>query len=285
MRTSFTSRLNNNQILVIAILILSASQLTFGDSKSDTSTTAVTKEEAASEPFAFGDFTWLNGNNRQHSALLDSKYFTGSFIIDVNYNYSFNRPIDHTNVGSTATFRSNEIDLSFIAFGGDFHYGNARGRLFLQMGTRATGIPRNDNSVLRGQFNLDNAYRYVSEAYGGYHWDVWHGINLDVGIFMSYVGLMSYTNFENWSYQPSYTSDNTPWFFHGARLQTFPTDKLKIELWLINGWQTYGMFNEEPGVGYQILYRPLESISWVFNGYYGYDTPANNEQVTNTQRQ
>ncbi len=28
------------------------------------------------EPFAFGDFTWLNGTNRQHKALLDSPYFT-----------------------------------------------------------------------------------------------------------------------------------------------------------------------------------------------------------------
>jgi hypothetical protein len=31
--------------------------------------------EPASEPFAFGDFTWLNGNNRQKQALLDTKYF------------------------------------------------------------------------------------------------------------------------------------------------------------------------------------------------------------------
>ena len=62
-------------------------------------------DSAASDPFAFGDFTWLNGNDRRHSSVLDSKMFTGSFMVDVNYNYSFNRPIDHTNVGSTATFR------------------------------------------------------------------------------------------------------------------------------------------------------------------------------------
>ncbi len=239
------------------------------------SAAAQASDSAASDPFAFGDFTWLNGNDRRHSAVLDSKMFTGSFMVDVNYNYSFNRPIDHTNVGSTATFREGEVDLSFVGVGGDFHYDNVRGRLFLQLGTRATGVPRNDFSVYRGQFDLADAYRYISEAYGGYHWDVWHGINLDIGIFMSYVGLMSYANCENWSYQPSYTSDNTPWFFHGARLQTFPSDKLKIELWLINGWQTYGMFNEEPGMGYQILFRPEESVDVVANGYYGYDTPVN----------
>jgi opacity protein-like surface antigen len=253
-------------LLLVLLTLLILTQAGFGGP--DT-----TQSPPASEPFAWGDFTWLNGNDRQHEALLDSKYFTGTFMVDVNYNYSFNRPIDHTNVGSTSTFREGEVDLSALAFGGDFHWNNVRGRLLMQFGTRATGVPRNDNSVFRGQFQLDNAYRYISEGYGGYHWDVWHGINLDIGIFMSYVGLMSYFDCENWSYQPSYTSDNTPWFFHGARLQTFPSDRLKVELWLINGWQTYGMFNEQPGLGFQILYRPEEWISIVLNGYYGYDTP------------
>jgi hypothetical protein len=62
-----------------------------------------------------------------------------------------------------------------------------------------------------GQWNLDNAYRYVSEAYGGYHFDKMHGINVDAGIFKSYIGLFSYYQFDNWVYQPSYVSSNTPW--------------------------------------------------------------------------
>ncbi|HWU44410.1 MAG TPA: outer membrane beta-barrel protein, partial [Bdellovibrio sp.] len=91
---------------------------------------------------------------------------------------------------------------------------------------------------------------------------------------MSYIGLFSYYNFENWAYQASYTSANTPWFFNGLRLQTFPTDRLKVEFWFINGWQSYGMFNESPGVGYQVNYRPTGDWSWVFNGYVGSDTLA-----------
>jgi len=71
--------------------------------------------------------------------------------------------------------------------------------------------------------------RYVSEAYGGYHIDKMHGINVDAGIFMSYIGLASYYQFDNWTYQPSYVSSNTPWFFNGLRIQFFPTKKLKIE--------------------------------------------------------
>ncbi len=95
---------------------------------------------------------------------------------------------------------------------------------------------------------------------------------MDVGLFFSYIGLFSYTQFENWGYQASFTSDNTPWFFNGARLQIFPTDRFKVELWVINGWQTYGKFNELPGIGYQFHYSPQEWVKMVFNGYVGTDT-------------
>ena len=233
------------------------------------------EDEKPSEPFAFGDFTWLNGASRQHKAVLDTPYFTPEFLLDVNYTVSQNNPIDHTVVGSTALSRNNEITLAFLGFGGDFHYGHARCRLMTQFGMRSTLVPRNDASTMRGQFDLQTALRYISEAYGGYHWDALHGINLDAGIFMSYVGLFSYDNFENWMYLPSFTSDNTPWFFNGMRMQIFPSDKLKIEPWLINGWQTYGKFNELPGFGMQLLYRPFESVSFLSNDYVGWDTQDN----------
>ena len=123
------------------------------------------------------------------------------------------------------------------------------------------GMYSHDHAAQRRQpgarpVELDDAYRYISEAYGGYHFDVLNGINVQAGIFMSYVGLWSYYNFDNWTYQPSYVSSNTPWFFNGVRVQIFPSDKLKIEPWLVNGWQSYGKFNQAPGVGVQIAVAP-----------------------------
>ncbi|HEX7671435.1 MAG TPA: hypothetical protein VF395_17700, partial [Polyangiaceae bacterium] len=107
--------------------------------------TAVEVEKAA-EPFAFGDFTWLNGNNRQTKAVLDTPYFTPEILFDVNYTASRNHPIDNTVVGSTALSRNDEFTLAFLGFGGDFHYENARGRIMTQFGVRSTLVPRNDLS-------------------------------------------------------------------------------------------------------------------------------------------
>lgn len=223
--------------------------------------------QAASEPFAFADFSWLNGNSREIHSPLDTKFFTPEFRADVSYIYNFNHPKDDTLVGSSESGRTQEIQLQQLGIGGDFHYDNVRGRLMTQFGMYSTMTPRNDASPERGQWDLADAYRYLSEAYGGYHFDVLHGVNVDAGIFMSYIGLFSYYNYDNWVYQPSYVSSNTPWFFNGVRVQIFSTDKLKIEPWFINGWQSYGRFNKFPGLGGQITYRPTGWLSLVFNNY------------------
>jgi hypothetical protein len=227
-------------------------------------------------PFAYADWTWLNGNARNKDAVWDSKFFTPEIRFDTNFVSSLNHPKDDSLGGSTEIFRSNEVQLEQISFGGDFHWQNVRGRVLTLGGMFAVTTPRNDASVGRGQWDLRGAYRYFGEAYGGYHFNVNHGLNIDAGIFVSYIGLFSYYNFDNWAYQPSYVSSNTPWFFNGLRIQWFPTNKLKIEPWIINGWQSYGRFGGTPGLGGQILYRPKPWLSLVFNNYgMGEDTLGN----------
>jgi len=219
------------------------------------------------EPFAYADWTWLNGTARNKDVVWDSPFFTPEIRFDTHFVTSFNHPRDDSMGGSSEIFRSNEIQVEQISFGGDFHWQNVRGRVLTMNGMFGVTTPRNDASPGRGQWDLRGAYKYVSEAYGGYHWNVNHGLNFDAGIFVSYIGLFSYYNFDNWAYQPSYVSSNTPWFFNGVRIQWFPTDKLKIEPWIINGWQSYGRIGSKPGLGGQILYRPKPWLSLVFNNY------------------
>src|SRR5215472_7309043 len=228
-------------------------------------TTRTNAREAA--PFAFADFTWLNGNARTKESPVDTKFFTPEVRADISYIFDFNHPKDATISGSSEVFRSKEVQVTQLGVGGDFHYDNVRARLMTQFGMYSFTTPRNDASPSRGQWDLDTAYRYVSEAYGGYHFNVLHGINVDAGIFMSYIGLFSYYNFDNWAYQPSFVSSNTPWFFNGVRVQIFPTEHLKIEPWFTNGWQSYGRFNHRPGFGTQILYRPNGWLSVLGNQY------------------
>jgi len=222
---------------------------------------------AKQEPFSDADWTWLNGNPRTKEIFWDTKFFTPEIRADMNAVIDFNHPTDHSIGGSSELFRSSEVQLEQFGVGGDFHYDNVRARLMTQFGMYSATTPRNDPSPGHGQWDLVSAYRYVSEAYGGYHFDVMHGVNVDAGIFLSYIGLFSYYNFDNWAYQPSYVSSNTPWFFNGVRVQIFPTAHLKIEPWIINGWQAYASANHRPGLGGQIKWTPRPWINIISNNY------------------
>jgi hypothetical protein len=223
-------------------------------------------------PFAYADFSWMNAQTRTKDTILDTKFYTPEVRFDTHYMEDYNQPIDHTIVGATESFRSGEVQIEQASVGGDFHWQNVRGRVLFMFGLFATTTPRNDASYGVGQWDLRGAYKYTSEAWGGYHFNVNHGLNVDAGIFVSYIGLFSYYNFDNWTYQPSYVSSNTPWFFNGVRIQWFPTNKIKIEPWFINGWQSYAKYNGHPGLGGQFLWQPKEWFKLVANQYgYGQD--------------
>jgi len=229
-----------------------------------------------------GYIGWMNGTSRESSPIFDTKFFTPEIRFDMNYLQSANNPKDHTISGSTEEFRSGEFQIEQVSIGGDFHWNNVRARFLSMYGMFAVTTPRNDASSAVGQWDLQGAYKYFSEANAGYHWDVGHGLNVDAGVFVSYVGLFSYYNFDNWTYQPSFVSSNTPWFFNGLRVQYWPTQHLKIEPWLINGWQSYAKFNKHPGLGGQVLWIPNDSLKLVFNTYsIGEDNLATGSGIPN----
>ncbi len=229
--------------------------------------TVETAAPAKIDPFSDADWTWLNGNPRTKEVFWDSKFFTPEIRSDTVYVYDFNHPTDHSMGGSSELFRSQEVQLTQFGVGGDFHYDHVRARFMTQFGMYSATTPRNDPSPGHGQWDLVSAYRYLSEAYGGYHFDKMYGVNVDAGIFLSYIGLFSYYNFDNWAYQPSFVSSNTPWFFEGVRVQIFPTPHLKIEPWFINGWQSYASANHRPGIGGQVKWTPRPWINIISNNY------------------
>ena len=80
-------------------------------------------------PFAYADFTWLNGNPRNKDTVLDTKFFTPEVRFDTHFMQDFNQPKDHSMGGATESFRSGEFQVEQISVGGDFHWQNVRGRI------------------------------------------------------------------------------------------------------------------------------------------------------------
>ncbi len=229
-------------------------------------------------PFSDIDTRWINGQNRQTDFPLTFKdkqgetILTGVAYLDTYFNYDFNNPIDNTHTISSTIGRDNEFTLNLASIGIETNYKNIIGRLWLQYGQMGAIIQDLDATTGRGRNTSIGNLKNIREAAAGYHFNQWYGINVEMGIFMSYIGLESYVTQENWSYQRSMVCDFTPFYFSGARMQVFPTRHFKTELWLLNGWQSYNSWNKGIGVGNSNYYRPNGNLQLVANFYYGNDS-------------
>lgn len=232
-------------------------------------------------PFEGMDHTWINGKNHQTSfplAIKDPSSLTFKDValftayVDAYFNYNMANPQDNTQTISSSMGRHKEFTLNLASFGVETNYKNVIGRLWLQTGNMLHIVQELDGSVLRGRNTSTNNLKYIREAAAGYHFNKWYGINVEGGIFMSYIGLESYILQENWSYQRSMVCDFTPFYFSGARIQMYPTKNYKTELWLMNGWQSYNSWNSAPAIGSSNYYHPNENIQLVANFYLGQDT-------------
>lgn len=258
----------------ITAAVLSAFQIMTAMAQDNSATTKV--------PFDGMDISWINGQNRQKDLPLTLKDKTGNAILtgvaylDGYFNYNFARPKDNTQTISSTMGRTNEFTLNLASIGIETNYKNIIGRLWLQYGQMASVIQDLDGTTARGRNTSISNLRNIREAAAGYHFNKWYGINVEMGIFMSYIGLESYVTQENWNYQRSMVCDFTPFYFSGARLQGYPSKKFKTELWVLNGWQTYNSWSKGIGFGNSNYYRPNENLQLVANFYYGKDTRNSN---------
>jgi hypothetical protein len=241
------------------------------------------KDTLSRVPFDGMDLTWINGQNRQSNFPLtftDHKtgetILTGVAYVDSYFNYNFANPIDNTQTISSSIGRHNEFALNLASIGIETNYKNIIGRVWLQYGQMASVVQDLDGSVLRGRNTSITNLKNFREGAAGYRFNKWYGLNIEMGIFMSYIGLESYLLQENWNYQRSIVCEFTPFYFTGARVQIFPTKNLRTEIWLLNGWQTYNSWSKSIGIGSSNYYRPNENIQFVANFYLGRDTRNSN---------
>src|SRR5882672_12584186 len=140
-------------------------------------------------------------------------------LFDGYYNYNFARPIDNTQTISSTIGRSNEFTLNLASIGIESNYKNIIGRVWLQAGQMLSIVQDLDPTVHKGRNTPVNNVKFIREAAAGYHFNKWYGLNVEMGIFMSYIGLESYMLQENWSYQRSLVCELTRFYFSGARIQ------------------------------------------------------------------
>jgi hypothetical protein len=232
-------------------------------------------------PFANKDFSWINGSNRQPESLLKVGPTVLSLYVDAFYAWQFSQPIDHTIFPTTTAPRHNELGFNLASIGIelppnaiDTPKGGPIGQFSVQYGTATQTVGGQDTTVDRGFFLSSTALQAIRTASAGWHFHVLHGLNLEFGIFPSYVAMESYLPQENWNYTHPFVSDFTPYYFFGGRAQAYLTSDVKLELWVVNGWQTYGQWQEGKSGGYLLNWRPTEHFVIANVVYVGQTSPT-----------
>ncbi|MBL8951212.1 MAG: porin [Myxococcaceae bacterium] len=240
-------------------------------------------------PFSKSDWSWLNGSNYQPPSLLRIGPVTPTFFVDADYAWQFWNPVDHTIFPTTTAARHGEfnLNLAYLGFelnGLDTKWGAPIGRFEVQFGSYIATIHGQDNTLTRGSFLSNPTLSYVKQAGVGWHFHALHGINVELGIFPSYIALESFVPQENWNYTHPFVSDFTPYYLAGLRTQIFPAESLKVELWLVNGWQSFGRWHDALTGGYLINWRPNARLSLTHNFYAGQEQTRASDPSSNSLR-
>ena len=239
-------------------------------------------------PFSAHDWSWLNGSNYQPASLLRIGPVTPTLLVDTFYAWDFWQPIDHTIFPSTTAPRHNEIGVNLAYVGLDLNgidtpLGGPIGRFEIQYGANTETDAGQDTTTTRGFYLTNRAFNFVKQAAAGWHFHWMHGVNAEIGILPSYLGFESYVPQENWSYAHSFLPDFTPYYLSGVRTQWYFTENTKLEVWLVNGWQTFGEWHETHGGGYLLNWRPTGRVYLSHATYVGQDQPRtvdpNNQSI------
>jgi hypothetical protein len=223
---------------------------------------------------------WMTATNRQPGSLLTAGPVTFSVYVDGYYAWQFSQPVDHTIFPTTVAPRHDEISLNLASVGVDVTgLDGPIGRVYLQYGSNTLTDGGQDATTQRGYFLSSSAFAPIQQAGVGWHFHALHGINTEIGIFPSYVGGDSYLPQENWNYTHPFMAEFTPYYFAGSRTQIFLKPRLKVEVWLVNGWQTYGEWHEAKAGGYLLQGRPSDDLVLSHNTYVGQDQPADSTSV------
>ena len=192
-----------------------------------------------------------------------------SGFVDTYYAYDFNRPADADRRFTTQAARHDEANVNLAWLGVTIERRRVRARVAFQAGTSVqvnyAGEPRD------GAISGPDVARFIQEAVVGVKLadNVW----VDGGIYLSYIGLESWSSSDNPTYTRSLVADYTPYYLSGARLTWVATPRLTAQLHVVNGWQNISESNRNSALGARLDYAVSRSLTLAYASFIGNEQP------------
>ena len=126
----------------------------------------------------------------------------------------------------------------------------------------AAGSAVSDADTLRHLYRANFSYRIRSGK---------NGVEVTAGLINSFIGYESYHAIDNPNYTRGYLLDFVPYFMVGVGAAYPAGDALSLSSYVITGWDYLAQWNDVPGFGQQVVWKPSSQITVTQNLYYGPD--------------
>ncbi|HKE20922.1 MAG TPA: outer membrane beta-barrel protein [Bryobacteraceae bacterium] len=197
-----------------------------------------------------------------------------NLMLDGYWGYNFNNPLGHINLLRaydvlSNNFSLNQADIMVESPVDPAHGRRFGGRLDLMFGQATQTLGGNPNNEPRPQ-----VYTNIFQAYGTYVAPLGRGLTIDFGKWASALGAESNYTKDQINYSRSYFYNFLPFYHFGFRVNYSFSDRLSAAYWLVNGANQSEDFNGAKSQNFQIVSKPVKTLAWTFNYYYGNENPS-----------
>ena len=183
--------------------------------------------------------------------------------VDAYYAYHSTDAGDPFSPYLSAGPRAGQFGLNLAQAGFDYRFRRWRAAFTYQTGD----IPASSWS---------GAFPNVQEANAGYRLadELW----IDAGFFLTHIGFESILPQQKYLSSTAYLSWNEPFFQSGLRLSYSPGDRVTLQGWLLNGYNSFVDNNEAKSVGLSLSYTPTDATLLSYNNLFGDEAPRGTDR-------
>jgi len=197
-----------------------------------------------------------------------------NLMLDGYWGYNFNNPSGRVNLLRAYDVTSNSFSLNQADIMVERQVDPANGRRFggrldLMFGQATETLGGNPANEPRPQ-----VYRNIFQAYGTYVAPLGRGLTIDFGKWASALGPEGNYTKDQINYSRSYFYNFLPFYHFGMRANYSFNDRLSAGYWLVNGANQSEDFNGSKSQNFEIVAKPVKTLSWTVNYYFGNENPS-----------
>lgn len=222
------------------------------------------------------DSNVLNPKDKEQEIKIDQSKLNTKLPIDFGvfidgyYNMNLNKPTATSQNYTTQAIQNNTFAINLAHIEGKLDAEKFRGRLALQTGTSVNA--NYSNETTNQKYSNQNSVRNIQEAYVGIK--IGKRTWVDGGIYMGNIGFEAWVSGYNWVYTRAIVLDNVPYYSTGVRISHEISDKLSVQLHIMNGWQNITDNNKDKALGMQAAYKITDKMKFTYNNFIGNETTA-----------